>query len=281
MKPAAGTDTTNMDLASPIHDEKKPGCRFEKSNRMDNSLVLLTQKFAQMITHSFDGVLDLNLVSSELNVRKRRLYDITNVLEGIQLIRKTHKNHFQWLGGSLDNRVAGELKDLIAEEEKLDELIQSSVLEISRLWEEKLNQRYAYVTYEDVRGVLSLDEQAVMVIKAPPGTKLQVPHPEESLQMHLSSVSGPIEVFLCADTPLPMESTDAAAAGGAGSGQSALTARGKDAFTPLPPLFSTQRSSKEDAHGSCETRGVSNPESEVTPHSTPLTFIFLTKSCKI
>uniref|UniRef100_A0A3Q2PTA9 E2F/DP family winged-helix DNA-binding domain-containing protein n=1 Tax=Fundulus heteroclitus TaxID=8078 RepID=A0A3Q2PTA9_FUNHE len=187
------------------------GCRFEKSNRMDNSLVLLTQKFAQMITHSFDGVLDLNLVSSELNVRKRRLYDITNVLEGIQLIRKTHKNHFQW-GGSLDNRVAGELKDLIAEEEKLDELIQIISL---TLW-----ITYAYVTYEDVRGVLSLDEQAVMVIKAPPGTKLQVPHPEESLQMHLSSVSGPIEVFLCADTPVPMESTDAAAAGGAGSGQS-------------------------------------------------------------
>ncbi|KAM4550711.1 transcription factor E2F6-like [Fundulus diaphanus] len=153
MKPAAGTDTTNMDLASPSHNAKKPGCRFEKP-RMDNSLVLLTQKFAQKITHSLDGVLDLNLVSSELSVHKRRLYDITNVLEGIQLIRKTHKNHFQWLGGSLDNRVAGELKDLIAEEEKLDELIQSSVLQISRLCEEKLNQRYPLCIQRSVKFLL-------------------------------------------------------------------------------------------------------------------------------
>ncbi|MEQ2261866.1 Transcription factor e2f1 [Xenotaenia resolanae] len=51
-----------------------------------------------MLNRALDGVLDLNVVSSELSVSKRRLYDITNVLEGIKLIKKTYKNHIQWFG---------------------------------------------------------------------------------------------------------------------------------------------------------------------------------------
>lgn len=38
---------------------------------------------------------------------------------------------------------------------------------------------FAYLTYEDVRRVPNLKEQTVIVIKAPPGTKLEVPHPVE------------------------------------------------------------------------------------------------------
>jgi hypothetical protein len=33
-----------------------------------------------------------------LKVQKRRIYDITNVLEGIGLIRKGGKNRIKWIG---------------------------------------------------------------------------------------------------------------------------------------------------------------------------------------
>ena len=33
-------------------------------------------------------------------VQKRRIYDITNVLEGIGLIEKKSKNNIQWKGGA-------------------------------------------------------------------------------------------------------------------------------------------------------------------------------------
>lgn len=42
-----------------------------------------------------DGVLDLNQAAKALNVQKRRIYDITNVLEGIGLIEKRSKNNIQ------------------------------------------------------------------------------------------------------------------------------------------------------------------------------------------
>jgi transcription factor E2F3 len=43
-----------------------------------------------------DGVLDLNKAADQLRVPKRRIYDITNVLEGIGLIEKKSKNNIQW-----------------------------------------------------------------------------------------------------------------------------------------------------------------------------------------
>ena len=41
-------------------------------------------------------VVDLNRASEQLEVQKRRIYDITNVLEGINLIQKKSKNNIQW-----------------------------------------------------------------------------------------------------------------------------------------------------------------------------------------
>jgi hypothetical protein len=39
---------------------------------------------------------------ADLNVQKRRIYDITNVLEGINLIERYKKNHVRWIGTTLD-----------------------------------------------------------------------------------------------------------------------------------------------------------------------------------
>ena len=36
------------------------------------------------------------MAAETLQVQKRRIYDITNVLEGINLIRKKSKNNIQW-----------------------------------------------------------------------------------------------------------------------------------------------------------------------------------------
>lgn len=47
--------------------------------RYDSSLGLLTKKFVSLIQNAEDGVLDLNLAATALNVQKRRIYDITNV----------------------------------------------------------------------------------------------------------------------------------------------------------------------------------------------------------
>ncbi|CAN2390880.1 negative regulation of fat cell proliferation [Pristimantis euphronides] len=96
-----------------------------------------------------------------------------------------------------------ELSELSQEEKKLDDLIQSCTLDLKLLTEDTENQRYpfhftlAYVTYQDIRKISGLKDQTVIVVRAPPETRLEVPDPVESLQIHLSSSQGAIEVYLC------------------------------------------------------------------------------------
>jgi len=63
----------------------------KKKPRKENSLGSLTNKFMNLLHSSKDGVLDLNNAAETLKVQKRRMYDITNVLEGIGLIKKKKK----------------------------------------------------------------------------------------------------------------------------------------------------------------------------------------------
>lgn len=50
----------------------------------------------QLLTSTV-GNLDLNDAVTTLEVKKRRIYDITNVLEGIGLIKKVSKNSVSWI----------------------------------------------------------------------------------------------------------------------------------------------------------------------------------------
>ncbi|CAK6967593.1 transcription factor E2F3-like [Scomber scombrus] len=179
-----------------------------EKTRYDTSLGLLTKKFVDLLAQSSDGVLDLNLAAETLQVQKRRLYDITNVLEGIHLIKKKSKNNIQWMGCSLlevegalsqRQRLTAEVSALAEEEQRLEQLIQRCSLDMRHMSELQSNQKYAYVTYQDIKQAGNLRDQTVIVIKAPTDTKLEVPDPDESLSIHLTSTKGPIEVLLCSD----------------------------------------------------------------------------------
>ncbi|XP_037640725.1 transcription factor E2F3-like isoform X2 [Sebastes umbrosus] len=179
-----------------------------EKTRYDTSLGLLTKKFVDLLAQSSDGVLDLNLAAETLQVQKRRLYDITNVLEGIHLIKKKSKNNIQWMGcslleveGALSQRqiLTAEVSALVEEEQRLEQLIQRCSVDMRHMSEMQSNQKYAYVTYQDIKQLGNLRDQTVIVVKAPTDTKLEVPEPDESLSIHLTSTKGPIEVLLCPD----------------------------------------------------------------------------------
>ncbi len=63
-----------------------------------SSLSLLTQRFIALLKCETSQYFDLNYAAQTLGVQKRRIYDITNVLEGIGLIDKTSKNTVKWRG---------------------------------------------------------------------------------------------------------------------------------------------------------------------------------------
>ncbi|XP_057685527.1 transcription factor E2F1 [Corythoichthys intestinalis] len=182
-----------------------PRAITEKS-RYDTSLNLTTKRFLDLLSQSADGVVDLNWASQVLDVQKRRLYDITNVLEGIQLISKKSKNHIQWLGSRVDGASVAlhqelrmEVCQLTAAEEQLDKLISRCNLQLRLLTEEPQSKRLGYVLCQDLRTSFDSPDQLVMVIRAPPETQMQVTDPSEGYQVSLKSTRGPIDVFLCPD----------------------------------------------------------------------------------
>uniref|UniRef100_A0A8C9R0J4 E2F transcription factor 2 n=1 Tax=Scleropages formosus TaxID=113540 RepID=A0A8C9R0J4_SCLFO len=185
---------------------KSPGER----TRYDTSLGLLTRKFMGLLKESADGVLDLNRAAEVLDVQKRRIYDITNVLEGVQLIRKKSKNKIQWMvSGVFEGSMGGsgkaralqqELGELECTERTLDQLLESSTAQLQELTENKESQLYPLSVY--IRSIGSLQDQTVIAVKAPLETKLEVPDISGSLQIYLKSTKGPIEVYLCPEEGL-------------------------------------------------------------------------------
>ncbi|XP_007933901.1 transcription factor E2F2 [Orycteropus afer afer] len=233
---------------------KSPG----EKTRYDTSLGLLTKKFIYLLSESEDGVLDLNWAAEVLDVQKRRIYDITNVLEGIQLIRKKAKNNIQWVGrGVLEDptrpgkqqQLGKELKELMSMEQALDQLIQSCSLTFKHLTEDKTNKRLAYVTYQDLRAVDNFKEQTVIAVKAPPQTRLEVPdRSEENLQIYLKSSQGPIEVYLC---PEEVQEPDS------------------PAKEPLPSTISLDSSPASAQPSSGTSPGIMEPEASSVPAMPP------------
>lgn len=61
---------------------------FDTGSRYDTSLGLLTKKFIDLLEATENGIIDLNVASGQLNVQKRRIYDVVNVLEGIGILEK-------------------------------------------------------------------------------------------------------------------------------------------------------------------------------------------------
>ncbi|XP_022634279.1 transcription factor E2FB-like isoform X1 [Vigna radiata var. radiata] len=209
-----GTQTPGSNIGSPSANNLTPAgpCRY------DSSLGLLTKKFINLIKQAEDGILDLNKAADTLEVQKRRIYDITNVLEGIGLIEKKLKNRIQWKGldvsrpGEADDSFASlqaEVENLTMDEQRLDEQISFLINcremqeRLRELSEDENNERLLFVTEEDIKNLPCFQNETLIAIKAPHGTTLEVPDPDEAVdypqrryRIVLRSTMGPIDVYL-------------------------------------------------------------------------------------
>ena len=61
----------------------------------ENGLVILTRKFFALLEMCPGQTVDLNTAEHALDVQRRRLYDIVNVLEGIGIIERVGRHSFR------------------------------------------------------------------------------------------------------------------------------------------------------------------------------------------
>ncbi|CAL4070225.1 unnamed protein product [Meganyctiphanes norvegica] len=153
---------------------------------LSNSLVLVTKQLAKLIIESPNFSVNINDAADILKVPKRRLNDITLVLEGAGLVYRPKKNFINWC-------LYPDLKYLANKENEIDGLIANAVFELMKL---KHDKDLAYVTREDLDETYS--DKTVMAMKVPPNTTMKVPEnmTENGMILGFQSEDGPIELQL-------------------------------------------------------------------------------------
>ncbi len=115
-----------------------------------SSLGLLTQRFLDLLTTEGQKYVNLNSAANSLGVQKRRIYDITNVLEGIGLIEKTSKNTVRW---KRQIKSDIEVLDGSAQQSKVDSVLsydrlENAIKNATEVLSAQLNQLLSYANYE-------------------------------------------------------------------------------------------------------------------------------------
>lgn len=154
--------------------------------RYDSSLGFLTTKFIKLLNGAENNNLDLNYAAAELGVHKRRIYDITNVLEGIGYIEKKSMNvvaYAQKCGApadAIDEATVEHIRAHIHQLVELDTALESAksmVYEsIASLAKHPLNKDRLYVTIQDVQTALAphvRQGDQLYHIPAPAGTTVE------------------------------------------------------------------------------------------------------------
>ncbi|KAL4714183.1 hypothetical protein ACJJTC_008537 [Scirpophaga incertulas] len=179
--------------------------------RYEKSLGLLTTRFVSLLQKAKDGVLDLKIATDLLAVRqKRRIYDITNVLEGIGLIEKKSKNSIQWKGVAPDGSTSsiGErvtlLRRQIGRLEEHEQLLNKQLhwmgQSIKNVIDDIDNKPLVYVTEKDV--TQCFENSQVLVVQAPLGAEFEegvIPNKEKDVNyiLHVKSQEQVSVILLC------------------------------------------------------------------------------------
>ncbi|KAI6173020.1 BMA-EFL-2, isoform x [Aphelenchoides besseyi] len=177
-------------------------------NRSVNSTRQLTRKFLELRSGSEDPcVVNLNDAAVTLGVQKRRLYDITNVLEGIEMIEKMGKNSIRFktpadVAQAKDTQnLRDEVSDLEQQEDYLDSLIRSTTAAMNLVREDPTDMPYQYLTYNDLHALEDLQEKMLIALKSPAGSRccIQTPlNPEIGYQLFVKSESNDaLQAFIC------------------------------------------------------------------------------------
>ncbi|XP_053695894.1 transcription factor E2F5 [Sabethes cyaneus] len=176
-----------------VEDEVDPGAK-----RLEKSLSVMTVNVVNLLKKAPKGILNLSEATKVLKVRqKRRIYDVTNVLEGIGLIEKFGKNSVKWRGDSIapDPRdvarrtrvLKHERSSLQGYEEMLDRQLELIRQSTENTKADDSTASFAYVTSEDLTNAFG--DGVINVVLKPHSSRLEPPAVKERSAKTLGIVS--------------------------------------------------------------------------------------------
>jgi transcription factor E2F3 len=166
---------------------------FKKEDScQENSLGQLTKNFINYIKTTGKKSININDLVNELEVKKRRIYDITNVLQGIGYLQKSGKNEIIWTKTVMNktkskkklstqkknnnniNRQKTNKEQLEQEKEKYEIDINKFKKEFNYIAKNNEFPRYGYITTDDLKSLSINDKVDFLIIKATKGTVMNI-----------------------------------------------------------------------------------------------------------
>ncbi|KAG0438892.1 Transcription factor E2F3 [Dictyocoela muelleri] len=176
------------------------------SSRSDNSLYVLTQKFLEFIKECHPAPVDTKEACRFLGISKRRICDITNILEGLGLLKKHSVNNMLWIGGPFNkyHSAFDEISEwgkerLLIEDKALDEQIHEISETIEKITEDQTCIENSFVTYNDLVKIANDRDMLVFAIKAPVDTFVENKKIDGGYMLELMTKEGKIEAYYVSD----------------------------------------------------------------------------------
>jgi hypothetical protein len=166
------------------------------ADKSKHSLVSLTQDFVNLLTNANGEEVDLNTAGETLGASKRRIYDVTNVLAGIGLIKRCGKARVRWIGNDSGADEASDVKQLMRKESDLDRMTAAIDESLARLAASQEFQEFAWVSEEDAMK-LGDTELTLFPLRGPSGLQIEVPEDDEPTKHRIicTSQAGNIELI--------------------------------------------------------------------------------------
>ena len=156
----------------------------------ENSLGKLTKDFINYIKTEGRKSININDLVNKLGVKKRRIYDITNVLQGIEYLQKSGKNEIIWtktitnkskakkkpslIKKNINNKQKLNKEELEKEKKELDDDIEKFKAEFNSIAKKGEFEEYGYITLDDIKKLSINKKVDLVVIKATKGTVMNV-----------------------------------------------------------------------------------------------------------
>ena len=186
------------DSESEQRTRKRKSAKKGSRARNESSLSVLTKKFLELLNKSPNGTVDLNDTVEILGVQKRRIYDITNVLEGIGYIKKHQKNKVRLIDQENEEGMDKEIEWLKRKYQEVQEQERSSeeqILqvqdEIERIMNDQALMEFAYLTEDDIKKMMNYNKikTPFVLIQASEDTQVDYYVPKNKEEVTLNGKS--------------------------------------------------------------------------------------------
>ena len=168
----------------PIIEEADDNCiKKEAQYQQENSLGQLTQDFINYIKMTRKKSININDLVGQLSVKKRRIYDITNVLQGIGYLQKSGKNEIVWINPSKNQNLSkkklfhqkNQKKNNDEQEiEEIENKINTNTEQLNSLKTNLELAKLRYLTIDDFKEYSIKNQNDLLIIKVNKDTSMNI-----------------------------------------------------------------------------------------------------------